>query len=403
MPAVDEAHTCRILAIDGGGIRGVIPATILTKLEEALGGGPLGRHFHMLAGTSTGGILAAGLALETPAAKLQDFYLKDGPGIFSTNFYSTVEGPKYAAAPLETALKTEFGDAQLSDLMHDLICPAYDLEARKGILFKSWKARGVEEPTPAASDFLLRAVTRATSAAPVYFAPAQAVAADGKTYALIDGGMFGNNPAAIALVAARRLMPLATRFLIVSLGTGENLMPIKYADAASWGIVGWGAKIIDIIFDAMGSTVEYELNQIDGVSQLRWQSSLMGANDALDDASAGNMKNLQACATRTLGKQKVAVDGLIAELQRTSLPDRILLGYPIALGTTRPEKIQDFAIPAIKTEAMTAMGVLSPIVATPWKVGGAVAGALAGTPLGPIGMIGGAVLGYLGAGLVKHS
>lgn len=397
----DSASTCRILAIDGGGIRGLIPATILAQLEAAVGG-PLARSFHVVSGTSTGGILAAGLALEMPASKLVDFYMKDGPGIFNASFYSGIDGPKYTPDMLEAALKTAFGDAQLSDLTHDLICPAYDLEARQGMLFKSWKAMGFEEPNPAASDFLLRSVARATSAAPTYFSPAQAAAADGKKYTLIDGGMFGNNPAAIALVAARRLMPLAKRFLVVSIGTGENLTPITYADSAGWGLVGWGTKIIDIIFDAMGSTVEYELNQIDGVSQLRLQSSLKGANDALDDASVTNLKNLQACAQRTLSERAADLGPLIEEL-KTALPDKFALGYPTALGTVRPAKIQDFALPEIKAQAMTATGVLSPTVATPWKLGGAAAGALALAPLGPFGMVAGGVLGYLGAGLVKHS
>lgn len=400
MTAVDTAGTCRILAIDGGGIRGVIPATILAQLETALGG-PLARHFHMLAGTSTGGILAAGLALELPAAKLVDFYMKDGPGIFSSAFYATLEGPKYPPDILEASLKMAFGDAQLSDLTHDLICPAYDLEARQGMLFKSWQALGFENPTPASSDFLLRQVARATSAAPTYFSPARAASAGGKTYTLIDGGMFGNNPAAIALVAAKRLMPLAKRYLVVSIGTGENLQPIKYQDAVGWGIVGWGAKVIDIIFDAMGSTVEYELNQMAEVSQLRLQSSLKGANDALDDASPLNLKNLTACAARTLAERAADLGPLVEEL-KTPLPNKFALGYPTALGITRPAKIQDFALPTIKAQAMTAVGVLSPTVATPWKVGGAVAGALAGVPLGPIGMAAGAVLGYVGVGLVKH-
>ena len=310
----DTSHTCRILSIDGGGIRGIVPATLLSRLEEKLGG-PIAQHFHLLAGTSTGGILAAGLALETPASKLVDFYTKKGPGIFSSSFYSAATGPKFLPDMLETALREEFGDTRLSDLQHDLICPTYDLQARQGVLFKSWKARGVEEPAPSSSDFLLRAITRATSAAPTYFPPAQITAADGKTYALIDGGMFGNNPALIALVAARRLMPLAKRFLVVSLGTGENLQPIQFQDAASWGIVGWGTRIIDIVFDAMGSTVEYELNQMTEVSQLRLQSSLQGANDALDDASTQNMKNLAACADRTLENRAGDMAGLLAELK----------------------------------------------------------------------------------------
>jgi hypothetical protein len=398
MPLPPNAtRTCRVLAIDGGGIRGMIPATILASLEQSLGGGPLARHFHVIAGTSTGGILAAGLANEMPTAKLVDFYTKDGPGIFSSSFYASVEGPKYPAAPLEAALKEAFGDAQLSHLHHDLICPAYDIEARQGLLFKSWKARGVEEPTPAASDFRLRDVARATSAAPTFFAPTQIPSADGKKYALIDGGMFANNPALAGFVAARRLMPLAVRFLVVSIGTGENLTPLKYDDARNWGIVGWGTHLIDIIFDAMGSTVEYELNQLDFVSQLRLQSSLKGANDALDDASPANIKNLAACGARTLTERASDVAALLAELA-TPLPDRVRLGYPLAVGSVRPPKIADFQTTAIKVEAATEAAKTGPI--TPWKAGGAAAGAVAGGLVaGPPGALVGAVVGYLGGSL----
>lgn len=392
----NASQTCRILAIDGGGIRGMIPATILASIEQAVGG-PLAKHFHVIAGTSTGGILAAGLANEMSTEKLIEFYTKDGPGIFSASFYSGIEGPKYPATPLEAALLDAFGDIQLSAVPHDLICTTYDLQARQGMLFKSWKARGIEEPDPSASDFLVRAVCRATSAAPTYFPAAQITAADGKKYGCIDGGMYGNNPALIGFVAARRLMPLAKRFLVVSIGTGEALAPIPYDDAKNWGLVGWGPQLIDIIFDAMGSTVQYELDQLDVVSQLRLQSSLQGASAALDDASPTNMTNLANCAKRTLTERAGDVSNLIEELQ-IPLPDRTILGYPVALGTVRPPKIQDFATTAIKVQAATTAASTGPI--TPWRVGGAAAGALAGAAVGgPVGLVVVGVVGYLGGSL----
>jgi hypothetical protein len=396
MLSASASRTCRILSIDGGGIRGVIPATILDEFETSLGS-PLAQHFHMIAGTSTGGILAAGLAAEMSTSKLLEFYAKDGPGIFNSSFYGSSIGPKYPAEPLEAALKKAFGETQLAQLSHDLICPAYNIEARQDMLFKSWKARGVEEPSPLASNFLLRDVARATSAAPTYFPPAQINSEDGGVYSLIDGGMFGNNPALIGFVAARRLMPLATRFLIVSLGTGENLTPIKYSDAKDWGIVGWGAQLLDIMFDAMGSTVEYELNQLDFVSQLRLQSSLKGANDALDDATPDNMKNLAACATRTLMSRPEDVIALLEEL-KSPLPNRSMLGYPTAMGVVRPSRIAEFKTTAIKVEAATTAASTGAI--TPWRVGGAAAGAVAGGAVGgPIGAVVGGVVGYVAGAL----
>jgi len=391
-------QTCRVLALDGGGIRGMIPATILANFEQALGGGPLARHFHMLAGTSTGGILATGLAAELPTDKLIDFYTKDGPGIFNASFYSGIESPKYPSTSLEAALKDAFGDMQLSDLAHDVICPTYDLGARQGMLFKSWKARGIEEPNPAASDFRVREVCRATSAAPTYFPAAKVTAADAKTYGCIDGGMYGNNPALIAFVAARRLMPLAKRFLIVSIGTGEALAPIAYDDAKAWGLVGWGPRLIDIIFDAMGSTVQYELDQLDFVTQLRLQSSLQGADSALDNATPENMKALAICGKRTLTDRNADIATLLEELAMP-LPDRTILGYPVAMGTVRPPKIQDFATTQIKVQAATTAASTGPI--TPWRVGGAGAGALAGAMVGgPIGAVIGGTVGYI-AGALK--
>lgn len=397
---ISLARTCRVLSIDGGGIRGVIPATILAALEQRLGG-PLARHFHVLAGTSTGGILAAGLAHEIPATQLVDFYSKDGPGIFTGSILSDLNGPKYGATALETALKTAFGTARLSDLKHDLICPAYDIEARADHIFESWSARGIEGDVPNTHDFNLWEVARSTSAAPTYFPPMLATAGDGTKYPLIDGGMFANNPAMLGFVSARRLMPLAQRYLVVSIGTGAATTPIKYTDAQGWGIVGWGGVLIDVIFDAMGATVDYELDQTDVVKHMRFQTSLVGASDALDDASASNLKNLAACAQKTLTSRSTDVDALVAELKRP-IDDKVAMGYPKAGAAARPPTIAQFPILKIKATAVSQsvkQAVTAPTQAptTTWAVGGTTAGALAGAAFGgPIGLLIGAVAGYIG-------
>lgn len=395
-------HTCRILAIDGGGIRGLVPATVLASMEKQLGA-PLARFFHMVSGTSTGGILAAGLAAEVPATTLVDFYKKRGAAIFSTGFLSNLDGPKYDPAPLEQTLASVFRDQTLSGLKHDLLCPAYDIQARADFLFKSWEARGIQQGDPASMDFPVREVVRATSAAPTYFPPAIAKAEDGTSYPLIDGGMYANNPAMLALVAAKRLMPLAKRYLVVTLGTGQRKSPIPYADASTWGVIGWGTNLLDILFDAMGTTVSYELDQLVDVSQLRLQSDLAGANDALDDATAGNLVALATCGNKVLSDNSAAVAALLAELAQTPLPPAELLGYPAASAPVRPPVLK--SLPTLPLRLKAAGDSLRDDVVKPsrWNAGGAVAGALAGLPFGgPLGALIGAAAGYVAGGAVKR-
>ncbi len=409
----DADHTCRILSIDGGGIKGVIPGTILAALEKALGA-PLANKFHMIAGTSTGGILASGLAHELPTSKLLDFYFKDDVSIFTSSILGSLEGPKYPAAPLEAALKDAFGDTKLSDLAHDLLCTSYDINARADMLFESWQARGISTLTPTAADFLLRDVARSTSAAPTYFPPAIATSVAGKQYPLVDGGMFANNPALLAFVAARRLMPLAKRYLIVSLGTGEVVNPIKYTDAQSWGLVGWASPLIDILFTAMNDTVDYELDQLAPmVSHLRLQSSLTGASEAMDDADPANITALVACANRTLTNRKDDINALIEELKKP-LPDRMAFGYPKPGAAPRPKTIVKFNLKAIESTVAKelaatkgAAGAAKTAISTPknaaWLGGGTLAGALTGAAVGgPIGAVAGAVIGFFGAKKIEE-
>ncbi len=431
----DATSTCRILSIDGGGIRGVIPGQILQTLETKLGK-PLADCFHLITGTSTGGILAAGLARGMTSSDLLDFYFKDGSEIFNPAFFGSLGGPKYSPAPLEAILQKTFGDTKLSDLPRDLLIPAYDIQSRGDVLFESWRARGIQEPDPRASNFLLREVLRATSAAPTYFPPALATAGNGRVYPCIDGGMYANSPALLGLVAARRLMPLAKRFLVVSLGTGEIVKPLPYADAKDWGLVGWGPELIDVIFTAMGATVTYELDQLAPlVDQIRVQSSLAGASEDMDNATPTNLLALRMCADRALADQADDVTRLLTELQ-SPLPDKLLFGYPSQADPPRPDKISDLDVQKIAQDAKAALGAgdwcaqaailtslghtleakaLAPLCAaqklaqgsapplppapavTSLLRGVAIGGALGLFALGPVGAALGAILGMAGA------
>jgi predicted acylesterase/phospholipase RssA len=326
----------RILSIDGGGIRGVIPSTIIAEWEKSLG--PIANHFHMLSGTSTGGILACALAQGISADKLCGFYRTKGPSIFQSQFGALggVAGELYDATNLVSAVKSVL-KGKLSQVEKDLLITSYNIEARQPHFFKSWKARGYElgaNETSQQNNFQITDVARCTSAAPTFFSPALVKNEAGRSFPLIDGGVFANNPAMCAYVAARRLYPKATEYVVVSLGTGSLVKPVKYSDATSFGLAGWLRPLLDIMFDGVASTTEYELSQL-GITQYRFQTSLDGASEAMDDATEGNLNNLQKVAKETISKNQKDMDGLVKRLMEKVSPLSDL-GYPKQTDKPKP-------------------------------------------------------------------
>jgi patatin-like phospholipase/acyl hydrolase len=331
----------RILSIDGGGIRGLMPATVLEYFERTLGA-PLANRFHLVAGTSTGGILGAALCAPRPltTADMVRLYRDEGPKIFDKTTWHTVASlggtvdEKYSATELEKSLSKRLS-GWLSDVsVADLLVTAYDIESRDPLLFKSWAARGLQLDAGENSgdrDFKLVDVARATAAAPTYFEPAGIRARSGKSRALVDGGMYAGNPGMCAYAAARRLYPNADEYLIISLGTGQLQRPIPLATAKHWGLVGWARPIIDVIFDGVSDTVDYQLQQLTPqVQTYRFQISLAeggSVNDDMDDASSENLARLSHLGQRILEKQASAVQRALTALAapKTPLAD---LGYP---------------------------------------------------------------------------
>lgn len=383
-------RTARVLCIDGGGIRGMIPAAVLAQLERAVG--PVSSRFHMVAGTSTGGILACALArppVPVPASELIRFYHQRGPEIFPSSFLGAaagVAGPLYDAAPLEKALVDVLGNRWLSEVNVDLLATSYDMENRKPEILKSWKAKGGH-----ASDYLLRSAARATSAAPTFLPPAIVADRTGRTHALVDGGVYANDPAMCAWVAARRLYPLADRYVVVSVGTGRTIRKYPREDVESWGLAGWAQPLLDIMFDGSTATTEYELDQLaPEVKQYRIQIDLSaaGASESMDDTSSENLDKLEK-AGRAAASGPVW-DSIVKELS-SPMTDRLSMGWSVEKENVAPPvfvKPTGLAkVPAV-VEAMPVQRKVSYL--------GAAAGALAGTlTLGPAGLLA-AIPGWFG-------
>jgi len=337
-PGIDRP--LRILSIDGGGIRGVIPAVILGEFERRTKL-PASQLFDFIAGTSTGGIL--GLALTRPdpddstrpiyrARDVVQLYEHRGRDIFSRTIWkrlSSLDGTadeKYPAEGLESVLWDAFGETMLSEALVPVLVSSYEIERREPFFFKSWRA----EQAPHAQDFPMRYVARATSAAPTYFEPLPLNTMDGsRTLHLIDGGVFANNPTMCAFVEAlRQFSPKSEKVIVVSLGAGEITRSLEYERARHWGNFQWARHVVNIAFDGVDDAVDYQMNQLLNRNSkhqryYRFQMDLHGANDDIDDATSVNIRNLKRLARAHVHERSKEVTGLCRLLRAPARREQV--------------------------------------------------------------------------------
>ncbi len=320
----------KVLSIDGGGIRGIIPALVLGEIERQTGR-PACELFDLIAGTSAGGIIALGVTVPAPdgkprhsAEEIVNLFVGEGAKIFHRSLLRTIETvdglleEKYSAKGLEAVLSKYLADATLSQALADVLITSYDIQGHEPFFFKSLQARerpGLNYPMPV--------VARATSAAPTYFEPEHAVPpvrepGEPSDYALVDGGTFANNPAMCAYAEALRDHPGAD-VLVVSLGTGRLTESIPFAQARDWGLIEWARPLLGVIMDGSSRAIDYQLDQLLGATRhFRFQTVLEGVSDSLDDVSAENIKGL-----RELGEKLIA-----AEAARIAEACDLLAGAP---------------------------------------------------------------------------
>ncbi|MBV9339990.1 MAG: patatin-like phospholipase family protein, partial [Acidobacteria bacterium] len=233
----------RILALDGGGIRGLLSLAYLKRVEELL----QQRHgkelrlcdyFDLVGGTSTGAIIAAGLALGFSVEKLQQLYQELTSDIFQKSFWRIgLIGSKFPTQPLTRALEATFGDITLGgqELRTGLVVVTKRLDTGspwvihnnpRGIFFDP---RAGDTPVIANHKFLLRQVLRASTAAPHYFEPERLAVGPGIEGVFVDGGISPHNNPALQLLMVASLKgfglqwPLGPdKLLLLSVGTGSR-------------------------------------------------------------------------------------------------------------------------------------------------------------------------------------
>ncbi len=317
--------TVTILSIDGGGVRGLIPALIVADIVRRVRfmragtgrSGEIDPHdlFDIFAGTSTGALLTLGLTLPKPysSAQIVDVYRRKSRVIFPVTRFASVLAmrqafsEKYDHIPLENVLLELFGDATLSQLRSNVIVAAYNTDDRGPFFFKHYSSH-VTHHRPALrnaaaenEDFYLRDVARATTAAPTYFAPAQVTSLSGHTYSLVDGGLVANNPALSAYVEARKLYRDARKYVIVSIGTGRSGRRFRHEEIKRWGYLDWvsplhGVPLTSMTWDGQSESVAHALKSLPRVEYFRFNADLGPVSEEMDDAGEDNLHRVEALA-----------------------------------------------------------------------------------------------------------
>jgi len=258
----------RILSLDGGGIRGIISAVILAEIEKLINE-PLNEYFDLIAGTSTGSILATAVATGNKSQQIIRLYQQKGKNIFPYQsrfslkrlkllFKYGISAPKFSDQGLIEVMQEQFGSVnKLSDIPDSikLLIISYDTLGRKPIIFKSWKEKYADVP--------LWEACVCSASAPTYF-PAHLLNIQRTGYSAIDGGMGATNPSACAIAEAIRLKHPIEEISVISIGTGDASRPIPWQKARSWGLANWGweGRLIDVMFDASCDIHDYITEQV---------------------------------------------------------------------------------------------------------------------------------------------
>ncbi len=330
-----------ILSVDGGGMRGLIAVRVLESLMSrvAHNGTPLPayRLFDLMCGTSTGGLVAAGLAAPCPTgargksamtlAELRSFFEEEARDIFmrrpGERLERFVANPlvlfdrRYDARPFELSLKARFGWTSMRNAMTGLILPTYDLERRKVAFLSNMRAKGGPDP----DDFYMWQAVRAATAAPSYFAPAEVENLTTKRQELfIDSSPILADPAMSAYIEALKLGWAPEDIVLLSLGTGRaQNAAFSSSEARNWGILGWfspqyGNPLLKVLTDGQAQIASYQAKWLFGEGSsphyIRISGIIPPSAEDFDNVRPGNVAELNVAADRIIRDHTVVLDDM---------------------------------------------------------------------------------------------
>ncbi|CAM6023055.1 unnamed protein product [Sphagnum balticum] len=371
-----------ILSIDGGGVRGIIPARILIYLEEELQGLDnrkdgirLAEYFDLIVGTSTGGLITALITTKRPphdrplsARNVLQFYKKNAASIFpqhknrarkvldaARDLIRSKDKPQN----LDELLRMNCGSRKLSDACTNIIIPSFDIKRQQPVFFSSWKVLSLKAA-------LVKDVCRATTAAPTFLPPVYFTVpptddnkkkkeekkdhtkkdpqtqADGEIlqFNMIDGGIAVNNPTYVGITQAMRHFSRGnpakemnfSNFLVLSLGTGQHRPRYLAKDAAKWGVINWlrhnrDVPLFSCLENASADMVDYNLSMMFNAHKsnhnyLRIQTNISPELSKLDDSK--NLEKLMCIGVKLLTEQNVfKFTSKTWEIVTTRTPEKI--------------------------------------------------------------------------------
>jgi len=317
----------KILSIDGGGVRGIIPARILQEIENRTG-----KHsaelFDAVSGTSTGGMIALALTKADEegesafsAKDILDVYMHRSKEIFAKQSCCWkirtgcgLWGSKYDRSDFDEMLEEFFGDALLSQTVRPVFIPIYSLENCKPFISGTFFAQSNK-----VNDFYLKDIAGATSAAPTFFSPKVFKSPnDSITYKGVDGGIYANNPSLIGISGVYLMQPNLTldSIELVSLGTGELKKDVDDM-MDNDGIIGWlnGRDLIGNMMDADTVVAEAAIRaMLKQGNHFRLQVDLPDSLKDMDDCSDQTLKGLLGIAEDFISKNTETIDELCTKL-----------------------------------------------------------------------------------------
>lgn len=330
----------RILALDGGGMRGIIPARFLQLLENRLNDQrrsnglvpkPLHSYFDIIAGTSTGGLIAAALTVpdatrpSLPKYNLQqviDIYLKDGQRIFpKPGIWRKVKGyvlggeTLYAPDGIEAVLREKMGEVRLKQTLKPVLICSYDIFNNEPRFFKTREAFETEE-----ENFSLFHACRSTSAGPTYFPPCHFTHGK-REFNCIDGGVYINNPSIGALaelikhsryyVGDRRIDDTLSNVHVLSVGTGRYNGQLSIKESEQMSAVKWIQPLLDIMMYGVNQTTDYVQKQVllEKTNYIRFNVKVKEAKySAMDNAAPDALNYWDTLSKEEFGRRAADLD-----------------------------------------------------------------------------------------------
>ena len=272
----------KILALDGGGIKGLYSVVVLKRIEEILQI-KLKDEFNLIAGTSTGSILASAIVMDIPITEVMELYTKEGKKIFKKNMFGWkgLIRSRYSNKNLEQILNRIFGDTKMGEIKKPLMIIASDILNGAVYIHKSNylpKKDYVRDGNTKLSEAVL-----SSCSAPTYFDPVELE----NNYMLSDGALWANNPSIMTLIDAIKIFHIPMKDIqILSVGTGSSKINYKKRSLFGWGfLTGWKEqKFIDYWLELSGlSSCNMSKLLLDDDSFLRVNGNVDYAMDNVKD------------------------------------------------------------------------------------------------------------------------